>query len=115
MNITCLQNVPSHQKIVKNGEIKYVLMKKVILPATTPKILMTKRYTHLWHECLAITNVQVKSMVTIAIDQLDFDLVATCLMTPEVSDFIPGSLEDTNKYIEVADGHHVTAKKIQYK
>ena len=32
-------------------------------------------------------------------------------MTPEVWDFIPGSLEDTGKYIEVADGHHATAKK----
>ena len=32
-------------------------------------------------------------------------------MTPEVSDFIPGSLEDTDKYIEVADGHHVTSKQ----
>ena len=32
-------------------------------------------------------------------------------MTPEVSDFIPGSLEYTDKYIEVADGHHVTAKE----
>ena len=32
-------------------------------------------------------------------------------MTPEVSDFIPGSLEDTDKYIEVADGHHVTEKQ----
>ena len=32
-------------------------------------------------------------------------------MTPEVKDFIPGSLEDTDKFIEVADGHHVTAKK----
>ena len=30
-------------------------------------------------------------------------------MTPEVTDFIPGSLEDTDKFIEVADGHHVTA------
>ena len=39
------------------------------------------------------------------------DLVETCHMTPEVSDFIPGSLEDTEKYIEVADRHHVTAKK----
>ena len=29
-------------------------------------------------------------------------------MTPEVTDLIPGSLEDTDKYIEVADGHHVT-------
>ena len=39
------------------------------------------------------------------------DLGATCQMTPEVMDFIPGSLEDTDKYIEFADGHHVTAKQ----
>ena len=39
------------------------------------------------------------------------DSGATCHMTPEVSDFIPGSLEDTDKYIEVADGHHVTVKQ----
>ena len=39
------------------------------------------------------------------------DLGATCHMTSEVSDFIPGSLEDTDNYIEVADGHHVTAKQ----
>ena len=32
-------------------------------------------------------------------------------MTPEVSDFIPGSLEETDKHIEVADRHHVIAKK----
>ena len=32
-------------------------------------------------------------------------------MTPEASDFIPGTLEDTDKFIEVADGHHVTSKK----
>ena len=36
---------------------------------------------------------------------------ATCHMTPEVSDFITGSLEYTDKYIEVADGHHDTAKQ----
>ena len=35
----------------------------------------------------------------------------TCHMTPEVSDFIPRSLEDTDKYIEVADGHHAAAKQ----
>ena len=34
-----------------------------------------------------------------------------CHMTPQVSNFIPGSLEDTDKYIEVADGHYVTAKQ----
>ena len=39
------------------------------------------------------------------------DSGATCHMTPEVSDFVLGSLEDTDKYIEVADGHHVTAKQ----
>ena len=32
-------------------------------------------------------------------------------MTPEVTDFIQGSLEDTDKFIEVADGHHVTTKQ----
>ena len=35
----------------------------------------------------------------------------TCDMTPQVSDFIPGLLEDTNKNIEVADGNHVTEKQ----
>ena len=43
------------------------------------------------------------------------DSGSTCHMTPEVRDFITGSLEDTDKFIEVADGHHVTAKqKFQY-
>ena len=36
---------------------------------------------------------------------------ATCHITPQVSDSIPGSLKDTDKYIEVADGNHVTAKQ----
>ena len=31
------------------------------------------------------------------------DSGATCHITPQVSDFIPGSLEDTDKHIEVAD------------
>ena len=43
------------------------------------------------------------------------DSGATCHMTPEVSDFITGSLEDMDKCIEVADGHHVTQKKVKYK
>ena len=32
-------------------------------------------------------------------------------MKTEVSYFIPRSLEDTDKHIEVADGRHVTSKK----
>ena len=35
-------------------------------------------------------------------------------MTLEVSDFIPGLLEDKDKNIKVADGHHATAKKGKY-
>ena len=39
------------------------------------------------------------------------DSGATCQMTPEVSDLIPGSFEDTDKHIEVADRHHIKARK----
>ena len=39
------------------------------------------------------------------------DSRATCHMTPRVSYFIPGPLEDMDKHIEVADGHHITAKQ----
>ena len=39
------------------------------------------------------------------------DSGAKCHMTPQDSDFIPGALEDTDKYIEFSDGHHVTVKK----
>ena len=34
----------------------------------------------------------------------------TCHMKAEISDFRPGSLVETYKYIEVAYGHFVTAK-----
>ena len=40
-----------------------------------------------------------------------FDSGATFHMIPEVSYFIPGLLEDTDKHIEVADGHHATTKQ----
>ena len=36
---------------------------------------------------------------------------STCHMSPEVSEFIQGLLEDIDKLIEVADRHHVTAKQ----
>ena len=39
------------------------------------------------------------------------DSGATCHLTTEASDFIRGSLEDTDKYIQVADGHHITTKQ----
>ena len=39
------------------------------------------------------------------------DSRATCHMTPEVSDFIPGLSEDMYEHIEFVDGHHVAAKQ----
>ena len=39
------------------------------------------------------------------------DSGATCHMTPEVTDSIPGILEDTDKYIDTTDRNHVTAKQ----
>ena len=39
------------------------------------------------------------------------DYGETCHMTPEISYFIPGLLENMDKNIEVADGHHITAKR----
>ena len=38
------------------------------------------------------------------------DSGATCHMTPHVIYLIPGLLKDTDKHIEVSDGHYVTAK-----
>ena len=46
------------------------------------------------------------------------DSNSTCHMIPDVSGFILVSLVETDKYIEVADGHFVTAKqtrKVQIK
>ena len=65
LKITLLQNIHSHQKIMKNGKINCILMKILIMHVTTAKIRVTKRFTHLWHVCLAMTNVQVKIMVTV--------------------------------------------------
>ena len=59
LKFTLSQNVPSHQNIMRNGEIKYVFMKKVIVHATTAKITMAIRYTHLWHACLVTSNEKV--------------------------------------------------------
>ena len=60
-----ITNVPFHQKIMRNDVSKYILMKKVIVHATTAKMKMTIRCTHLWHKCLVMTNAKVESMVTV--------------------------------------------------
>ena len=39
------------------------------------------------------------------------DSGVTCHMTPDILDFMTGSLVDTYKYIEVSDGHLITTKQ----
>ena len=38
---------------------------KVIMHATTAKITVTKKYMHLWHACLVMTNVLLEIFVTV--------------------------------------------------
>ena len=68
LNITRSQNIQS----------KYVLMRKVIIHATTTKIMVTTRYRHLWHECLAMTNVQVEILVTVRNEPIGFWILEQC-------------------------------------
>ena len=60
LKITLSQNVQS----------KYVVMKKVIMHATTVKILVTARYMHIWHECLAMTNEKIMVRLTTETEHL---------------------------------------------
>ena len=39
------------------------------------------------------------------------DSSVTYHMTPDISGLIPGSLAETDKYIEVSDGHFITSKQ----
>ena len=64
---------------------------------------------HLWHKCLVMTKLPVEVLVkVIKLTNWIIDSVATCHMTPQVLCFIPGSLEDKDKHIEVLDVHHAT-------
>ena len=67
---------------------------------------------HLWHVCLIMTKVVVEILgENSQLNNWVLNSVASCHMTQQVSDFIPYSLEYTEKHIEVADGHHITAKQ----
>ena len=60
---------------------------------------------HLWHVCPSGKFGDSSQLTNWIVDS-----IATCHMTPEVSDFIPGLLEDMDKHIEVADGYHIKNK-----
>ena len=40
----------------QNVQSKYVLLEKVIMHATKAKIIVTARYMHISHECIAMMN-----------------------------------------------------------
>ena len=76
LKITWLQNVPSHQKIIRNVEGKYVLMKKVIVHATTAKITMNIR--HACHRCVYLMVIVIFAVVACTIPFF----VKTYLLSP---------------------------------
>ena len=114
--IIWLKNVRRHLKRVRNGESKYVLMKEAIVQqrnnATTEKMSTTKRYMHICHVCLIMTNFMVENFgVGSQLRNWILDSGSTCHMKPDISKFIPGLLYNTDEHVEVADGNHVMAKK----
>ena len=96
-----------------NSEIKYVLLKEVIVHAKYGKNSSDQKiYASMarisGNDELPSENFGDSLQLTSCI----LDSRATCHMTPEVSDCIPGLLEDTDKHIEVVGGHHVTKKRV---
>ena len=83
-----------------NGESKYVLITKVIVHATTVKITVAK---YIYASIARMSgNVKCPSGNFGKSSQLTnwiLDSGAMYHMTPEVSDFIPGFLKDTDKNI----------------
>ena len=90
-------------------------MKEVIVHlksnVTTVKMEMTKRYMHLWNLCLIIKKFLVEVWWHFSIGQLGFRFRRNVSYDTTGFGFIPGSLEDTDKHIEVAYRNHVTAKQ----
>ena len=82
--------------------MKWVIMNRKKHPRTVV-IITIKRYMCIWHVCLVSRYLGEILQLTNWI----LDSISRCHITPEVSDFISGSLEDTYKYIEVTDGHYV--------
>ena len=65
LKIILSQSFPSHLNTVRKYASLKNLRKKLIVHATTAMMKMTLRYTHLWHECLVMTNAKVKTMATV--------------------------------------------------
>ena len=68
------------------------------------------RYTCLWHVCFPMQKVLEENYRQLATGQTYFRLLLSLLHDTKDFGFIPVSLVEMNKYIEVADGHFVTSK-----
>ena len=89
-----------------------VSMKGVIVHRKKSDDDKDKKYMHIWNECMVMIKILVEILVIVCNWPIEFlDSGATCHMTPQVSDCIPGSFENTDQYIEIADEHYVTAKQ----
>ena len=60
-----ISKCPKPSKKMSNVKSKYVLLKKIIVHATTAKITVIKIHMHLWHVCLVMMNVLVEFFVTV--------------------------------------------------
>ena len=102
-------NIQNHLNITINIEIKSISLKGVILNLkniSRAMIMITNKiYLHLLHECLVIKKVLVVISKTVFFFRSNISYDTTYF------GFIPGSLEDIDKYIDVTDGHHVTEKQ----
>ena len=69
LKITYLLNVQNHLKIMRNDKRKSVPVKRFIAHqkknTITVIMITTKRYMHIWHECLVMTKKLVDILVTV--------------------------------------------------
>ena len=110
-----MYNVLNHPRIKRNDESNSVSVKEVIVHRKNNArkvIMILTKYIYAYVVQMS-DNCKSPSRDFGFISHLTnwiLDSGETYNMTPHVLDFIPGSLEDMDKHIEVTDGHHVTAK-----
>ena len=59
------QNVPNHLKTVRKDASLTKLRKRAIVRKTIATMTMTLKYTHLWNECLMMTQAKTKIMAIV--------------------------------------------------
>ena len=106
---------PKPPKKTRKDKSKYVLMKMLIVHATTEKNNSDQKIYASMARMSGNDKYPSRNFVeSLQLTNWILDSGAMCRMTPEASDFISGLLEYTDKHIEVADGHHVMEKlKVQ--